>query len=153
MCSYWKIKGCLSRFQSFKVHIQVWLNSSIKLFANYYFFQTRSRLQQSVRSTKSSLDPQHQNPTLITGTLLSPVSSDFQGSALFQIFKMFLSKMLKAADHPMLMGKGGRMVSQLTNIVLISIFQPNNEVRKMQGMNLASLRHHVALQVYFCSVK
>merc|ERR1719462_868401 len=40
--------------------------------------------------------------------------------------------MLKAADHPMLMGKGGRM--------------PNNEVRKMQGMNLASLRHHVALQ-------
>merc|ERR1712080_722091 len=31
-----------------------------------------------------------------------------------------------------LMGKGGRM--------------PNNEVRKMQGMNLASLRHHVALQ-------
>lgn len=153
MCSYWKIKGCLSRFQSFKVHIQVWLKSSIKLFAIYYFFQARSRLQQSVRSPKSSLDPQHQNPTLITGTLLSPVSSDFQGSALFQIFKMFLSKMLKAADHPMLMGKGGRMVSQLTNIVLISIFQPNNEVRKMQGMNLASLRHHVALQVYFCSVK
>merc|ERR1719430_957548 len=32
----------------------------------------------------------------------------------------------------MLMGKGGRM--------------PNNEIRKMQGMNLASLRHHVALQ-------
>ena len=31
---------------------------------------------------------------------------------------MFLSKMLKAADHPMLMGKGGRMVSQLTKIVL-----------------------------------
>jgi len=45
---------------------------------------------------------------------------------------MFLSKMLKAADHPMLMGRGGRM--------------PNNEIRKMQGMNLASLRHHVALQ-------
>jgi len=45
---------------------------------------------------------------------------------------MFLSKILKAADHPMLMGKGGRM--------------PNNEIRKMQGMNLASLRHHVALQ-------
>ena len=82
------------------------------------FFQTRSRLQQSVRSPKSSLDPQHQNSTLITGTLLSPCSPDFQGSALFQIFKMFLSKMLKAADHPMLMGKGGRMVSQLTKIVL-----------------------------------
>ena len=82
------------------------------------FFQTRSRLQQSVRSPKSSLDPQHQNPALITGTLLSPCSPDFQGSALFQIFKMFLSKMLKAADHPMLMGKGGRMVSQLTKIVL-----------------------------------
>ena len=65
---------------------------------------------------------------------------------------MFLSKMLKAADHPMLMGKGGRMVSQLyknrANLI-DSIFQPNNEVRKMQGMNLASLRHHVALQVYF----
>jgi len=45
---------------------------------------------------------------------------------------MFLSKILKAADHPMLMGKGGRM--------------PNNEIRKMQGMNLASLRRHVALQ-------
>merc|ERR1712192_297225 len=29
-------------------------------------------------------------------------------------------------------GKGGRM--------------PNNEIRKMQGMNLASLKHHVALQ-------
>merc|ERR1712079_216804 len=53
-------------------------------------------------------------------------------SPLQEIFKMGLSKMLKAADHPMLMGKGGRM--------------PNNEVRKMQGMNLASLRHHVALQ-------
>ena len=25
---------------------------------------------------------------------------------------MFLSKMLKAADHPMLMGKGGRMVNK-----------------------------------------
>ena len=120
------------------------------------FFQTRSRLQQSVRSPKSSLDPQHQNPTLITGTLLSPCSPDFQGSALFQIFKMFLSKMLKAADHPMLMGKGGRMVSQLNKnraYLRDSIFQPNNEVRKMQGMNLASLRHHVALQVYFCSAK
>ena len=67
---------------------------------------------------------------------------------------MFLSKMLKAADHPMLMGKGGRMVSQLyknhANLI-DSIFQPNNEVRKMQGMNLASLRHHVALQVYFAA--
>merc|ERR1712024_182031 len=37
-----------------------------------------------------------------------------------------------AADHPMLMGKGGRM--------------PNNVIRNMQGMNLASLKHHVALQ-------
>ena len=27
---------------------------------------------------------------------------------------MFLSKMLKAADHPMLMGKGGRMVNKIS---------------------------------------
>ena len=30
--------------------------------------------------------------------------------------------------------------------------QPNNEIRKMQGMNLASLRHHVALQVGLLAV-
>ena len=76
---------------------------------------------------------------------------------------MFLSKILKAADHPMLMGKGGRMVnflslgicSQISFFPFLTDFsdltfgslQPNNEIRKMQGMNLASLRHHVALQV------
>jgi len=45
---------------------------------------------------------------------------------------MFLSKMLCAADHPMLFGKGARM--------------DNNKLTKMQGLTLKSLRHHTALQ-------
>ena len=32
---------------------------------------------------------------------------------------MFLSKMLKAADHPMLMGKGGRMVKLIEKRVVL----------------------------------
>merc|ERR1712076_259445 len=41
-----------------------------------------------------------------------------------------LSRILRAADHPYLMGKGGRM--------------PNNQ--RPQGMTWASLKHHTALQ-------
>jgi len=48
---------------------------------------------------------------------------------------MFLSKMLRAADHPYLFGKGGRL--------------PNNAPGLMQGLTLKSLKHHVALQPLF----
>ena len=48
---------------------------------------------------------------------------------------MFLTKFLRAADHPYLMGKGGRM--------------PNNDLSKMQGLSMKSLKHHVALQPLF----
>merc|ERR1712218_230135 len=46
--------------------------------------------------------------------------------------EMILTKILRAADHPYLMGKGGRM--------------PNNDLRLMQGLSIKSLKHHVALQ-------
>merc|ERR1712193_394671 len=45
---------------------------------------------------------------------------------------MLLSKILRAADHPYLQGKGGRL--------------PNNDLRLMQGLSIKSLKHHVALQ-------
>lgn len=48
---------------------------------------------------------------------------------------MLLSRLLRAADHPYLMGKGGRM--------------NNNNVKQMQGLSLKSLRHHVAIQPLF----
>merc|ERR1712123_124551 len=48
---------------------------------------------------------------------------------------MFLSKLLNAADHPYLMGKGGRM--------------GNNNPGSMQGMTMKSLKHHTALQPLF----
>jgi len=48
---------------------------------------------------------------------------------------MFLSKILAAADHPYLFGKGGRTA--------------NNSVSSMQGMTLKSLKHHTALQPLF----
>jgi len=46
---------------------------------------------------------------------------------------MLLSKILRAADHPYLHGKGGRIL--------------NN--KGLQGTTLASLKHHVALQPLF----
>ena len=46
---------------------------------------------------------------------------------------MFLSKILSAAEHPYLFGKGGRT--------------QNNGL--CQGMTVASLKHHVALQPLF----
>jgi len=46
---------------------------------------------------------------------------------------MFLSKILSAAEHPYLFGKGGRM--------------KNNGAP--QGLTLASVKHHVALQPLF----
>jgi len=47
---------------------------------------------------------------------------------------MFLSKMLKAVDHPYLLGKGGRK---------------ENNTQRMQGLCAKSLRHHKALQPLF----
>jgi len=49
--------------------------------------------------------------------------------------KMWISKMLSTTDHPYITGKGGRY--------------ENNNLRKMQGLNIKSLRHHVALQPLF----
>ena len=49
--------------------------------------------------------------------------------------RMLLTRMLRAADHPYLMGKGGRM--------------PNNDPSLLQGLTLKSLKHHVALQPLF----
>ena len=79
---------------------------------------------------------------------------------------MLLSKILRAADHPYLMGKGGRMVrkpQRRMRIILSDVFyffkpenlenpkvlspQPNNDLKLMQGLSMASLKHHVALQV------
>jgi len=48
---------------------------------------------------------------------------------------MFLSKLLRAADHPYLEGANGR--------------KANNSYKSMQGLTMASLRHHVALQPLF----
>merc|ERR1712058_17797 len=47
----------------------------------------------------------------------------------------FLSKILPAADHPYLFGKGGRTM--------------NNSISSMQGLTIKSLKHHVALQPLF----
>merc|ERR1712142_77741 len=57
---------------------------------------------------------------------------------LFQILQsptMFLSKILPAADHPYLFGKGGRTM--------------NNSLSSMQGLTIKSLKHHTALQPLF----
>jgi len=48
---------------------------------------------------------------------------------------MLTSKLLLAVNHPYLQGKGGRL--------------ENNALKKMQGLSLSSLRHHVALQPLF----
>jgi len=48
---------------------------------------------------------------------------------------MFLSKILRAADHPYLEGPGGR--------------KANNSISSMQGLTLKSLKHHKALQPLF----
>ena len=48
---------------------------------------------------------------------------------------MLLSKVLRAADHPYLSGKGGRKL--------------NNHLSAMQGLSIKSLKHHVALQPLF----
>ena len=48
---------------------------------------------------------------------------------------MFLSKILRAADHPYLEGVGGRKM--------------NNKASAMQGLTIKSLKHHVALQPLF----
>merc|ERR1712243_93977 len=50
---------------------------------------------------------------------------------------MFLSKILPAADHPYLFGKGGRTM--------------NNSLSSMQGLTIKSLKHHTALQPLFQS--
>ena len=55
-------------------------------------------------------------------------------SAALAQFQMFLSKFLAAADHPYLMGKGGRKMNNIT---------------PPQGLSVASLKHHVALQPLF----
>jgi hypothetical protein len=48
---------------------------------------------------------------------------------------MFLTKFLRAADHPYLMGVGGR--------------EANNSPASMQGLTIKSLKHHTALQPLF----
>ena len=81
---------------------------------------------------------------------------------------MFLSKILRAADHPYLTGHGGRKVRNMesnpinayydiiayyhASIVplLLSHSQANNDIRTaMQGMTMKSIKHHVALQPLF----
>ena len=47
---------------------------------------------------------------------------------------MFLTKFLNAADHPYLMGKGGRKLNNIT---------------PPQGLTVKTLKHHVALQPLF----
>eukprot|EP00092_Neocalanus_flemingeri_P019382 GFUD01020996.1.p1 GENE.GFUD01020996.1~~GFUD01020996.1.p1 ORF type:complete len:136 (+),score=31.62 GFUD01020996.1:63-410(+) len=47
---------------------------------------------------------------------------------------MFLSKILRAVDHPMLDGPGGRKL---------------NNSWKIQGLTVKSIKHHVALQPLF----
>ena len=65
---------------------------------------------------------------------------------------MILTKILAAADHPYLQGKGGRMVTLMINDDYDDhgdyewSFQPNNDLRLMQGLSIKSLKHHVALQ-------
>merc|ERR1712059_163921 len=54
---------------------------------------------------------------------------------LLQERAMLLSKILAAADHPYLFGKGGRKL--------------NNGAGSMQGISIKSLKHHVALQPLF----
>eukprot|EP00092_Neocalanus_flemingeri_P008503 GFUD01009160.1.p1 GENE.GFUD01009160.1~~GFUD01009160.1.p1 ORF type:complete len:115 (+),score=30.66 GFUD01009160.1:143-487(+) len=51
---------------------------------------------------------------------------------------MFLSKILSAADHPYLFGKGGRSL--------------NNVPSHMQGMSIKSLKHHKALWPLFITM-
>ena len=78
--------------------------------------------------------------------------------------KMYLTKLLKAADHPYLYGKGGRSVSRvkaeinsidfLLNLILkisytkfpIDIFQLNNE---LHHLNMSFVRHQKGLWPLF----
>ena len=64
---------------------------------------------------------------------------------------MFLSKLLSAADHPYLFGKGGRAVSTTYSLIatVTSLFQMNNNPSLMQGMTVKSIKHHTALQPLF----
>jgi hypothetical protein len=64
---------------------------------------------------------------------------------------MFLSKLLSAADHPYLFGKGGRAVSTAYPLIasVFSVFQLNNNPSLMQGMTVKSIKHHTALQPLF----
>ena len=64
---------------------------------------------------------------------------------------MFLSKILRAADHPYLEGVGGRKVDPLDENFIEHLYdlQANNKLSAMQGLTLKSLKHHVALQPLF----
>ena len=66
---------------------------------------------------------------------------------------MFLSKLLRAADHPYLEGLGGRKVSFPISTEIQISFQciqaNNNPFTAMQGTTLKSIRHHTALQPLF----
>ena len=53
---------------------------------------------------------------------------------MVKCFQMFLTRILRAADHPYLMGKGGRKLNNTT---------------PMQGATIKSIKHHVALQPLF----
>jgi len=53
--------------------------------------------------------------------------------SLLQEIVMYLSSLLRAADHPYLFGKGGR----------------NGNNARMAGMTLATLKHHTAIQPLF----
>ena len=61
------------------------------------------------------------------------VNALLQPFSLFQIITMLMSRVLRAADHPYLFGKGGRL--------------GNNGMP--QGMTVASIKHHTALQPLF----
>ena len=64
---------------------------------------------------------------------------------------MFLSKILRAADHPYLEGVGGRKVDTIKDNFIEHLYdlQANNKLSAMQGLTLKSLKHHVALQPLF----
>ena len=80
---------------------------------------------------------------------------------------MFLSKILSAAEHPYLFGKGGRMknngVPQViilnykrlcpsfceSHYVMLSRYMSFLTFVLFQGLTLATVKHHVALQPLF----
>ena len=65
---------------------------------------------------------------------------------------MFLSKILSAAEHPYLFGKGGRMKNNGTPQVILKSHNINIILHTFifcQGLTIPTIKHHVALQPLF----